>query len=124
MSSTSDKPPPDTSVRKPVPIGSFPSCAAVDRATKAPWKSVGVLFGMRCWVSHLQRDAHLGWILLLVGMVVVSHVATERPGPPERAVASANERFNEVLDRENLRTLISRQLPKQGRFFEEFDGSK
>ncbi|KFB44877.1 hypothetical protein ZHAS_00012843 [Anopheles sinensis] len=37
---------------------------------------------------------------------------------------SANERFNEVLDRENLRSQISRQLPKEGRFFEEFDGSK
>ncbi|XP_050094382.1 serine proteinase stubble [Anopheles aquasalis] len=35
----------------------------------------------------------------------------------------ANERFNEVLDRGNLRTLISSQLPKSGRFFEEFDGN-
>uniref|UniRef100_A0A182Y0J5 Uncharacterized protein n=1 Tax=Anopheles stephensi TaxID=30069 RepID=A0A182Y0J5_ANOST len=42
----------------------------------------------------------------------------------QSVIYAANERFNEVLDRENLRTLINRQLPKQGRFFEEFDGSK
>uniref|UniRef100_A0A182MB37 Uncharacterized protein n=1 Tax=Anopheles culicifacies TaxID=139723 RepID=A0A182MB37_9DIPT len=73
------------------------------------------------------RRVHLGWILLLAGLFVATVADSElatvpRNGRPERGFDSANARFNEVLDRENLRTLINRQLPKQGRFFEEFDG--
>ncbi|XP_050072357.1 uncharacterized protein LOC126560440 [Anopheles maculipalpis] len=76
------------------------------------------------------RRVHLGWILLLLlgvlaaaAAVTASEPSIARNGRSERpGSASANERFNEVLDRENLRTLINRQLPKQGRFFEEFDG--
>lgn len=79
---------------------------------------------MRCRFP-LQR-LHPGWSfasLLQIAAVAVLAVAAQNP-PGDGGGASANAHFNEVLDRENLRTLISRQLPKQGRFFEEFDGSE
>lgn len=37
---------------------------------------------------------------------------------------SFNQYYNEVVERDDLRGAISRQLPKQGKFFEEFDRSK
>lgn len=37
---------------------------------------------------------------------------------------SFNRYYNDVVAKDDLRDVISRQLPKQGKFFEEFDRSK
>lgn len=40
------------------------------------------------------------------------------------AGGSFNRYYNDVVQRDDLRSTISRQLPKQGKFFEEFDRSE
>uniref|UniRef100_A0A182F5Z1 Uncharacterized protein n=1 Tax=Anopheles albimanus TaxID=7167 RepID=A0A182F5Z1_ANOAL len=87
---------------------------------------------MRCWWYPHPRCSWLRSALvplLCLAAVCTLDTASEvqrsvRFGAEDQSPGGANERFNEVLDRGNLRSLISSQLPKRGRFFEEFDGSK
>lgn len=60
---------------------------------------------------------------LIVGVVVLLHVVICNSGDVT-GVGSFNRYYNDVVEKDDLRDVISRQLPKQGKFFEEFDRSK
>ncbi|XP_055596900.1 serine proteinase stubble-like isoform X5 [Uranotaenia lowii] len=63
------------------------------------------------------------WMLTLLGCCVAVSIDREWPGSASSSGSggSFNRYYNDVIEKDDLRGTINRQLPKQGKFFEEFD---
>ncbi|XP_062547489.1 serine proteinase stubble isoform X2 [Armigeres subalbatus] len=70
--------------------------------------------GDSCW-TRWSSSMQIMSVMLLSGAVVICNSGDVT------GAGSFNRYYNDVVAKDDLRDVISRQLPKQGKFFEEFD---